>query len=150
MHHAGNADSGKQHCDEHRQGEITGEILRGGGDRSGAPAYRIGAQAQALQLRRQFIHERIGVCAGGQFKVFPVAHQAALLHQPGFVQVIQGNVNPRADQGKRQGFAGNLAQLAGDAKLLLADLDAITDAGVELQHHVFIDQRVRAEMKLRG
>ena len=147
MHHTGDADPGQKHGDKNREGEIAREILRRGGDGPCTPADGVGLQAQAFQNRSQLIHKRIDVHAGGQFEVHPMAHKAAFLQQAGLVKIAQGNVNPRADQGKRQGFAGNLAQLAGDAKLLLADLDEIADPRVELQHDVLVNQSARAAMK---
>ena len=112
-----------------------------------APAHRVGLQAQALQIRREIAHQPVHVGFRSKFEINSIAHQAAFLKQLGAIQISHRNVDPRTDQRKRQGFAGNFAQLAGDAKFMIADLQPIPHLGVELQHHVLIDQRIGAAVK---
>src|SRR5207249_10439768 len=85
---------------------------------------------------------------GIQLGINTVTPQASLLNKLGLAQIAGRNVDARADQRTCQSLTGNLTELSRDAKILLADSYTIPPRRVELQHHLIIDQRIDAALKV--
>ena len=66
------------------------------------------------------------------------------------VEVGERNIDARTDQREGQSLPRYFFELASDAKLLVADAQAASREGVELQHDILIHQRGGSGFKLRA
>ena len=105
-------------------------------------------ETKTLELRRNAPDKLINVNVRIELEINSVTHQATLLNKLGLAQIAEWDVDARADQRKCQSLTGNLTELSRDAKILLADSYTIPHLRVELQHHLIIDQRFGAALKV--